>query len=59
MAGAGARATSVPAIVKVTLPTLKPGSYKFKLTLTDGASAKQASVTLPFSIVRVGGFNQS
>ena len=41
---------SVPAIVKVTLPTLKPGSYKLKLTLTDGATAKQASVTLPFSI---------
>ena len=39
---------SVPAIVNVTLPTLKPGSYKLTLTLTDGATAKQASVTLPF-----------
>ncbi len=37
--------------VTVTLPTLKPGSYKLSLTLTDAATAKQASVTLPFSIV--------
>ena len=42
---------SVPAIVKVTLPNLKPGDYKLKLTVTDVASAKQAAVTLPFKIV--------
>ena len=37
--------------VNVTLPTLKPGNYKLTLTLSDAATAKQASVTLPFSIV--------
>ena len=59
MAGAGQN-YSVPAIVNVTLPTLKPGSYKLKLTLTDGATAKQASVTLPFSRRNaVGRLNQN
>ncbi len=42
---------AVPAVVNVTLPTLKPGNYKLVLTLTDGATAKHASVTLPFAIV--------
>ncbi len=42
---------AVPAIVNVTLPTLKPGNYKLSLTLSDAATAKQASVTLPFTII--------
>ncbi len=41
---------AVPAVVTVTLPTLKPGQYKLALTLTDAATAKHASVTLPFAI---------
>lgn len=41
----------VQAAVGITLPTLKPGNYQLKLTLSDAASAKQASVTLPFTIV--------
>lgn len=45
------RSHEVEAAVSVTLPELKPGNYKLSLTLTDAASAKQASVTLPFSIV--------
>lgn len=44
------RNTAVPAVVTVTLPALKPGDYKLLLTVTDAASAKQASVTLPFAI---------
>ncbi len=42
---------AVPAVVNVTLPVLKPGSYKLLVMVTDAASAKQASVTLPFAIV--------
>lgn len=42
----------VQAAVGVTLPTLKPGDYQLKLTLTDAVTAKQASVTLPFTIVQ-------
>ncbi len=45
-----ARSHEVQAAVKVTLPTLKPGAYKLSLTLSDVATAKQASVTLPFTI---------
>ena len=41
---------AVPAVVSVTLPTLKPGDYTLALTLTDEVSKKQASTTLPFSI---------
>ena len=36
--------------VNVGLPTLKPGDYRLVLTLTDGATAKAATITLPFSI---------
>jgi hypothetical protein len=36
--------------VSVDLPDLKPGDYELLLTLTDAASEKTASVTLPFSI---------
>jgi hypothetical protein len=46
-----AKSHEVQAAVTVTLPTLKPGDYRLSLTLADAASAKQASVTLPFSIV--------
>ncbi len=46
-----ARSHEVHAAVNVTLPTLKPGKYTLKLTLTDVATAKQATVTLPFAIV--------
>ncbi len=46
-----ARSHEVHAAVSVTLPTLKPGDYTLVLTLNDGATAKHASVTLPFSIV--------
>ncbi len=45
-----ARNYAVPAVVNVTLPTLKTGDYKLLLTLTDAATGKQASVTLPFTI---------
>jgi hypothetical protein len=44
------RSHEVQTAVSVTLPTLKPGDYRLKLTLTDAATAKQASVTLPFTI---------
>ncbi len=42
---------AVPAVVNVTLPTLKPGNYRLQLTLSDPATGKQAVVTLPFAIV--------
>ena len=42
---------AVPAVVNVTLPVLKPGDYKLLVMVTDAASVKQASVTLPFAIV--------
>ncbi len=45
------RSYQVPAIVNATLPALKPGDYTLLVTLTDAATAKQASVTLPFTIV--------
>jgi hypothetical protein len=44
------KSRQVPAIVEITLPALKPGDYRLMLTLTDAASAKHASVTLPFAI---------
>lgn len=47
-----ARSHEVQAAVSVTLPTLKPGDYRLKLTLTDAATAKQASVTLPLTIAK-------
>ena len=40
----------VQAAVSVTLPALKPGDYLLLLTLTDEASAKSATTTLPFTI---------
>ncbi|HVZ15216.1 MAG TPA: hypothetical protein VG894_12205 [Bauldia sp.] len=41
----------VQASVSVTLPAaLKPGSYLLLLTLTDAATQKQATATLPFTI---------
>lgn len=41
----------VQAVVNVTLPTaLPPGSYLLLLTLKDAATAKSATVTLPFTI---------
>jgi len=41
----------VQAAVSLTLPTaLKPGSYLLLLTLTDAATQKQATATLPFTI---------
>ncbi len=45
------RSYEVHAAVNVTLPQLKPGDYRLVLTLTDSATAKTATVTLPFSIV--------
>ena len=42
---------AVHAAINVTLPTVKPGDYRLKLTLTDVTTAKDASVTLPFTIV--------
>ena len=48
------RSREVHAAVNVTLPTFKPGDYRLKLTLTDAATAKQASVTLPFTIASRG-----
>lgn len=42
---------AIPAIVNVTLPSLKAGDYKLLLTLTDATTTKQASVALPFTIV--------
>ncbi len=46
-----AKSHEIHAAVNVTLPTLKAGNYTLVLTLTDGATAKHASVTLPFTIV--------
>ena len=40
------------ATVAVALPDLKPGDYVVRLTLADRASAKSATVTMPFSIVK-------
>jgi hypothetical protein len=36
--------------ISIDLPDLKPGDYRILLTVTDAASGKTASVTLPFSI---------
>ena len=44
------RSYEVPATLSVTLPMLKPGDYLMDLTLTDAASSKAFTVTLPFSI---------
>ena len=40
----------VPATISVTLPALKPGDYLMDVTLTDAASSKALTVTLPFAI---------
>jgi hypothetical protein len=40
----------VPATISVALPALKPGDYLMDVTLTDAASSKSFTVTLPFSI---------
>ncbi len=46
-----AKSHEVQAVVAVTLPAaLKPGSYLLLLTLTDVATQKQATTTLPFTI---------
>jgi len=45
------RSHEVHAAIAVALPDLKPGDYVLRLTLTDRASAKSASVMLPFAIV--------
>jgi hypothetical protein len=41
---------SIETTVSVALPQLKPGSYELLLTLTDEATAKSATATLPFTI---------
>jgi hypothetical protein len=41
---------SIDTAVSVALPQLKPGSYELLLTLTDAATAKSATATLPFTI---------
>lgn len=45
------RSYEVHAAIRVALPDLKPGDYVLRLTLADRASAKSASVALPFAIV--------
>ncbi len=45
------RSRSVHAAITVSLPALKAGDYRLVVTLTDSATAKSSSVTLPFSIV--------
>lgn len=45
-----AKSREVQTAVSVTLPTLKAGDYRLKVTLTDAATGKSASVTLPFKI---------
>lgn len=46
------RSREIHTAVNVTLPELKPGSYKLLVTLTDGATGKSATADLPF---RIGG----
>ncbi len=46
-----AKSREVHAAINLALPTLKPGAYELVLTLTDAASAKTATTTLPFTIV--------
>jgi hypothetical protein len=41
---------SIDTAVSVALPQLKPGSYELLLTLTDAATTKSATATLPFTI---------
>ena len=41
---------AVHAAISLTLPDLKPGDYTMLLTLTDDASEKAATTTLPFTI---------
>ncbi len=41
----------VPLKIAVPLPDLKPGDYVLHLTVGDRASAKSATVAMPFSIV--------
>ena len=45
-----AKSREVHAAISVTLPQIKPGDYELLLTLTDQASKKTATVTLPFTI---------
>lgn len=46
-----ARSREIHGNIAVTLPDLKPGTYRLALTVTDGASGKAAEATLPFDIV--------
>lgn len=45
------RTHEVHTTINVALPDLKPGDYLIRLTLADRASAKSASVTMPFEVV--------
>lgn len=45
-----AKDRSIHSEVSVTLPELKAGNYELDLTLTDAATSKSATVTLPFTI---------
>jgi hypothetical protein len=44
------RSYEVPATLSLTLPQLKAGNYLMDVTLTDAASGRKLTVTLPFSI---------
>ncbi|CAN5146486.1 hypothetical protein BH10PSE9_BH10PSE9_10930 [soil metagenome] len=44
------RSREIHTAVNVTLPALKPGSYKLVLTLTDAATGRSATADLPFRI---------
>jgi hypothetical protein len=46
-----AKDRSIHTEVSVTLPELKAGAYELRLTLTDAATDKSATATLPFTIV--------
>jgi hypothetical protein len=47
-----ARSREVHAQIGIELPELKPGDYEMLVTLSDEASGKSATATLPFRIVR-------
>jgi hypothetical protein len=44
------RSREIHTAVSVTLPELKPGSYKLVVKLTDAATGKSATTDLPFRI---------
>jgi hypothetical protein len=45
-----AKSREVQLAVSVALPDLKPGKYELALTLTDDATGKSATATMPFAV---------